>query len=72
MSKEYYRKCMQCEGCAHYEDGQWKGERWESCHRYGYRLWPDLEPALDCEGFESPGQYQLRMQMEKAKKKSKK
>ena len=70
MAKEYYRKCVKCPGCAHYRDETWKGERWEACRLYGYRLWPDLEPAEDCEGHETPGQYQLRKQMEKAKKKS--
>lgn len=69
--KEYWRKCKKCAICAHYEDGEWKGQRWESCHQYGYRLWPDLEPADDCEGYESHSAYAIRMAQE-AKKKRKK
>lgn len=71
MSKEYWRKCTKCGACAHYRDEVWKGERWEACRRFGYRLWPELEPADDCEGYESPSLYTLRMQKEKKRKKSK-
>lgn len=69
MSKEYWRKCKRCPVCAHYEDGVWKGARWESCHRYGYRLWPELEPAENCDGYESPAAYDLRIALEKKRKK---
>lgn len=71
MKKEYWRKCKKCQTCAHYRDEVWKGKRWEACRQYGYRLWPDLEPADDCDGYETPTEYALRIERQKKRKRNK-
>ncbi len=83
MIKQYYdHRCKKCPLCAHYRpEGPRPDSRvdpkeiWpEACGLYGYSfsLGRYEEDADDCQGFETPQQYKLRLAMQEAKKKSRK
>lgn len=81
LDKQYYdHRCVKCPLCAHHRpegkrpESISPNEIWpEACGLYGYSFHPDRYPedADDCEGFETPTHYRMRMELQEARKKKK-